>query len=277
MGYSALFVKLELMDKYNLEPKKLFDKISIKCCDIKSSCDRYILKVKSKKDNYFYVLVEEHESIEYLDGIIVSAKLKIKYSIDNFNIYSSRPIISSTYFDALYLNKSWIKSASITGGALFLDPEEYTGNKIGSYFMNVVIKWIQKFENTPIDKIELVANQATNNNKERRNRFYEQFGITFSYDKNRENGYSNPINSHDLIQTSNWKNNISIFSMLDVVEKLSSTNHKNDTLTNQNEKYQEEHKNIYNNPLRWVLKFYQYQVIKLLLIIMLVLVVYIRL
>ncbi|RBH51717.1 hypothetical protein C3F00_033385, partial [Pseudomonas sp. MWU13-2860] len=73
---------------------------------------------------------------------------------------------------------------SLTGsrgasGTVFLDPEPMRGQRIGTYLMNEVVNWAQRWPEADVHPIRLNSNQGYEENRARRNRFYEQFGIVF--------------------------------------------------------------------------------------------------
>lgn len=55
--------------------------------------------------------------------------------------------------------------------------------------MNEIVKWAKQWPEANILKITLGEGDAYDENMERRNRFYEQFGIEFNYhDESRKTG-----------------------------------------------------------------------------------------
>lgn len=47
--------------------------------------------------------------------------------------------------------------------------------------MNEIVEWVQHWPEESVDGIKLLARQAKDDNKARRNWFYEQFGLVFDY------------------------------------------------------------------------------------------------
>lgn len=201
-----------------LENNNLHEKITLYLGDKAISCKRYFLKLHPGPKQLYpvFMLIEEHETVVNHGGQIKEAYLKIKYSFMSYRSLHSTMDDRVHYFDAYYKPSG----ASLTGGAVFVDPAIYRGKKIGSYFLNVVIRWLQKFDDVPLNTIELVAHQATDENKARRNRLYEQFGITFNYDKDGLAGLSNPISTHQLNTTDRWQQSILVLESDELIDTL---------------------------------------------------------
>ncbi len=110
--------------------------------------------------------------------------------------YSNNPIISLTY------------PSPPSKGAVFLDCAP-KGQRIGTYLMNQIVEWAKQWPEATICPISLQAGQATIDNKARRNRFYEQFGLTFDYtDIEQKEGQSRPMPASALTPVATWQENI---------------------------------------------------------------------
>lgn len=122
--------------------------------------------------------------------------------------YSDNPITSLTY------------PSPPSKGAVFLDfaPK---GQRIGTYLMNQIVVWAKQWPEATICPISLQASQATIDNKARRNRFYEQFGLTFDYtDTEQKEGQSRPIPANALTPVANWQKNIHERNVPDYIGEL---------------------------------------------------------
>lgn len=103
-------------------------------------------------------------------------------------------------------------------GAVFLDLPGLEGNRIGTYLMNEIVLWAKQWPDASIGTIELTSGQAGDSNRERRNRFYEQFNIEFDYDdEEHRSGKSRPLKAAQLTTTDAWKRNITLTSVVDFV------------------------------------------------------------
>lgn len=110
---------------------------------------------------------------------------------------------------------------SLTGGTVFLDPEELRGQRIGTYLMNEIVCWAGQWPHANVQPIQLEASQADEDNKERRNRFYERFGLEFDYvDATKCAGRSRPIRVGELRPIESWRQNIAERDVPDVVSGL---------------------------------------------------------
>lgn len=188
-----------------------------------------ILLLKVYKDEIsaevpsFIILLEKKE-VKTLDNFELDT-LTISYRVLNIN--STRD--GHGYFGASYNKRT--KCVSITSdstfeGAIFLDPQEIRGYRIGTYIMNQIISWAkQNYPNSILNTITLYQLQARPENKERRNRFYEQFGINFNYnnDKKEEGKSCNNIFINQLNLVETWKKNIREEMIIDCLADMVET------------------------------------------------------
>lgn len=92
---------------------------------------------------------------------------------------------------------------------VFLDPEELRGYRVGTYLMSQIVLWVQRWPDAEVRDIELMIGQAYVENKLRRNRFYEQFGLVFDYsDGENKVGRSRPMLARQLTPVDTWQKNI---------------------------------------------------------------------
>lgn len=82
---------------------------------------------------------------------------------------------------------------SITGGSVMLDLAHLRGFHLGTYLQDEVVRWAKQWPNAAIRRIWLSPVDSQDENRERRNRFYEQFGIQFDYAEERKSGTSTPM------------------------------------------------------------------------------------
>ncbi|WP_176060968.1 hypothetical protein [Paraburkholderia sp. BCC1876] len=124
-------------------------------------------------------------------------QLTLSYLVVGGSHLSSR--VLKGQFNACY--DSGMKTVSLTSHTLSVDVLDLTlpgleGHGIGTYLMNTIVLWARQFPpDTDVNTIKLRPGQAIGDNKARRNRFYEQFGIEFDYDDpmTRETGKSRPM------------------------------------------------------------------------------------
>jgi GNAT superfamily N-acetyltransferase len=107
-------------------------------------------------------------------------------------------------------NRVSLSAPKATRGAIFLDLNGLQGQRIGTYLMNEIVKWAKNWPEAAVHSIGLSSLQATDEeNKCRRNAFYEQFGLVFDYDDlEKRSGSSRPMLARDLIVVDRWKENI---------------------------------------------------------------------
>lgn len=102
-----------------------------------------------------------------------------------------------------------LTSASSGRGAVFLDLPGLQGQRIGTYLMNEIVTWAKRWPDAMVNRVQLLAGQANDENKDRRNWFYEQFGLVFDYtDSEHREGRSRQIPAAALRSIDTWKANI---------------------------------------------------------------------
>lgn len=85
------------------------------------------------------------------------------------------------------------------------------GMRLGTYVFNIIVGWAKQWPSAVVNRIVVVGVDAYNENRIRRNRFYEQFGLVFDYaDERHRDGESRPMPAGDLQQVSTWKQNIKV-------------------------------------------------------------------
>lgn len=193
-----------------------------------------VLEIKDKDglrdDALGFVLVERRESYRhYSDGPLEAASICFSFKR-----------VAGTYTYGSH-GQGWfvggftpdINTVSLTStiawseGGVFLDLPGLAGQRIGTYLMNEIVRWVQQWPSATVASIKLDAGQAQPNNKERRNRFYEQFGIVFDYDdEQRRSGKSRPMLSKDLKTVETWRKNIVEHTMHDYLESLVDLNER---------------------------------------------------
>jgi GNAT superfamily N-acetyltransferase len=127
-------------------------------------------------------------------------------------------------FDGSYSkrdNMVSLTSASPGGGAVFLDLPGLYGQRIGTYLFNEIVTWAQYWPEATVYSVTLLAGQAGEDNKARRNRFYEQFGLVFEYaDPEHREGKSLPMLVKALMPVETWKANIKERQALDYIADI---------------------------------------------------------
>jgi hypothetical protein len=184
----------------------------------------------SAKEAPFFTIILEKEEVNS-EGDFGLDSLTISYRV----LDRCATGVGHGWFGASYDRRAKrlsITSDSMSRGAVFLDPEEIRGYRIGTYIMNQIILWAKhNYSSAILDTITLCQGQANLENKERRNRFYEQFGIKFNYSNDKkEEGKSNKTFINQLTTVETWKKNIKEVEITDYLIE------KKETLKNQKQK-----------------------------------------
>ncbi|TJZ66691.1 hypothetical protein [Chitiniphilus eburneus] len=152
-----------------------------------------------------------------------------------------------------------LTSESTSRGAVFLDLPGLEGQRVGTYLMNEIVQWVRQWPEATVRSVELLSGQAHGENKARRNRFYEQFGLKFDYrDPEQREGLSRPMLSEALTPVETWQSNI---RECDVREYLGGVLYDRDRLgfeLSQRERairnLSDEIKRAEAHPVRWALR-----------------------
>jgi len=200
-GYAK---RMETEDSRSLVPRLL-------------TCPAVVLIVHPRGDQSGAVcaeLVVQRSDVDPFEGRGGSddRKLTLSYLVVGGSHLNSRVLKGE--FCASY--DSGMRTVSLTShvlyaGALDLGLSGFAGQGIGTYLMNTIVWWAKQFpSDTNVNTITLLSGQAVGANKERRNRFYEQFGIEFAYDDPvaRETGKSLPMSVKNLSTLQEWASNV---------------------------------------------------------------------
>jgi len=210
-----------------------------------------------------WLLVERLESVEHdrSDGSIRRASICLSYQ--RIKPRGAQDVLSQGTFCGGY-SKTPIEAVSLTStsmgrGGVFLEPQALRGHRIGTYLMNEIVVWAKKWPEAQLHSIELSWGQGQDNNRERRNRFYEQFGIAFEYaDEERRSGLSRPMPAKSLVPTDSWQANIverPVFDYLaDILYAEQTASFELQLRSAAIRDLVNERNAAYNHPGRWFLK-----------------------
>lgn len=99
--------------------------------------------------------------------------------------------------------------------------------RLGTYVFNIIVGWAKQWPTAQVNSIELVEVDARGENRLRRNRFYEQFGLVFGYaDDQCRSGKSRQMPAADLNQVTKWKQNIIVHGVHKHLGKVLQQNHQ---------------------------------------------------
>lgn len=157
-----------------------------------------------------------------------------------------------------------LTSSTSGSGAVFLDPPSLRGLRIGTYLMNEIVMWAQRWPDAIVNSVSLSSGQARDDNKDRRNWFYEQFGLVFDYsDTEHTEGRSRPMPVKELIQVDEWKKNITERRMVDyLADVLYAERDASSELKHRTKVLHERIADIRKaeaSPIRWALKMLYYK------------------
>lgn len=218
-------------------------------------------------DPVAWLLVERQETYrrDHRDNKLYEASIRISYQ--KITARHSHRDGGKGRFDGSYskpYNSVSLTSTSMSKGAVFLDLPGLDGQRIGTYLMNEIVRWVQRWPEATVNSVELLSGQANGDNKERRNRFYEQFGLVFDYtDPERQEGHSRPMLAGDLIAIETWRQNITERRMPDyLADVLYSEERASSELIHRNRACSDliaEIRRAEAKPIRWALKILYYQ------------------
>ena len=114
-------------------------------------------------------------------------------------------------------NKVSLTSPTLSSGGVFMDLEGLKGQRITTFFMNEIVEWVKQWADATVASITVLEDHGRDpENRARRNRLYEQFGLEFDYeDKLCQGGKSRPMLACGLTPTSAWTENISVLRVFD--------------------------------------------------------------
>lgn len=208
-----------------------------------------------------WIVVEREEKYERdANNEICSASIRLSYRrvTTRHSSYEN----GHGHFDGCYsriFNAVSLTSSSMANGSVYLGLPELYGQRVGTYLMNVVVEWVQQWPDAAVNPIELRMGQARAENKARRNRFYEQFGLRFDYlDSGKREGVSRPMQVRALNVVETWEKNIFEHSMFDhLAEHLDAVESAQAKLAALSHAYaylSEEQKKAEARPFRWAIK-----------------------
>lgn len=222
------------------------------------------MEVRDPKEPYEaiqgYLIVEREEKSSLHENTVSSASVTLHYQRilpDKNRWNGGRESFSASYLRAT--NAVSITSAFMGEGAIYLGIPELHGHRIGTYLMNEIIQWAKQWPTATLVQFKLSENDGYEENKERRNRFYEQFGIKFRYSNNeRKSGASLPMPVGDLVEVGTWKKNISELCIQEFIAGLLSdgrtARYDIQALQRANKSWREELRKAERTPIRWALK-----------------------
>lgn len=156
----------------------------------------------------------------------------------------------------------------IGGGAVFVDPDELCGHRIGTYLMDYIVHWARQWPEATVEPIKLKADQGMGEAGLRRNRFYEQFGLRFDYTSSAKlAGKSVPMPAGELVESRAWEQNITVHELPTVLERqFAKAKQAEEELSDMKRREKimaAELTSAYLKPLRWALRTHWHSLVNL--------------
>lgn len=133
---------------------------------------------------------------------------------------NGRPLRYVASYDDSRNEVSLIAGGVISGNGL---PEELKGKHISTYMMSRIVRWAKEhFPSAGVKQIVLAEIDAFGDNKDRRNRLYEQIGYKFDFgDAECKTGKSKKMSVQELNDVRTWEDHIKELSAdTFIIEKL---------------------------------------------------------
>ncbi len=229
----------------------------------------YVLEVRAREQPdgspLAWLLIERQEVLrrDDRDGSIYEASIRISY--ERVESEHGHRVAWKGYFSGGY-SRGFIgdPSVSLTSettskGAVFLDPQDLQGHRVGTYLMNEIVTWVRQWPEATVRSVELLEGQSHSENKARRNRFYEQFGLAFDYrDPEHREGSSRPMYASALTPVETWKTNIRERDVREFIGKVICDHERMKLELSQRERAVEslrsQIKQAEARPIRWALQ-----------------------
>lgn len=157
------------------------------------------------------------------DGIVMEARIELDYQrLDpGFARGARAGAFVGGYSHYTGGQVSITSGSPASEGGVFLDLPGLQGQRIGTYLMNQVVLWVKRWPHAQLATVHLYASGAHHqDNRLRRNRLYEQFGVTFDYDdpQGQGSGGSRTMAAGDLTACDAWRHNITERPVLESLE-----------------------------------------------------------
>lgn len=178
------------------------------------------LDASDKQSPCAWVFLHREEKCTYRNAdkeVVEEASITLTYT--SVDTYPGPRIRAGGTFTASY--SRWGNCISLTGlsphgrGAIML-ADGLRGMRLGTYIFNIIVGWAKQWPDAQINSIRVEEVDAYEENRLRRNRFYEQFGLMFDYADDRcRSGRSRLMPARDLHQVDAWEQNIIVHSVDD--------------------------------------------------------------
>ncbi|WP_157130029.1 hypothetical protein [Achromobacter ruhlandii] len=191
----------------------------------------YVLEVRDKHKPeglpIRWILVERTEtrSVGH-DGKLIRARIRMAFQplrVDGSLYLEDGGFFAGSYSPGVAGRPSdlSITAEDIYGGNVMIKSAALRGNRIGSHLMNEIVEWAMKWPDASVMPIMVAAVDAGPDNRERRNKFYGNFGITFPpCDGPLIEGRSLPMLAAQLTPHRTWEQNIVVKDIPSYIDEL---------------------------------------------------------
>lgn len=180
---------------------------------------------------------------------------------------------------------TWQRSAdgtewvSLTGGSVMLSGQGVPrGHHIGTYLFDEVVRWAKQWPNAQVMTIKLSETDADDENRDRRNDFYQQFGIRFQFNEGQKSGRSMPMLVAGLqsVEPRRWKRDIVEHGVYEFLRMRLDDANESATAIKRLESTQSDFRHACAKPFRWACrqfwKTHRYHVIGILFVAFVILI-----
>lgn len=206
-----------------------------------------------------WLLVERVEDYLYDENNnLLNAEIRLYWEV--IGPGRARHLPGHRYFGGRY-SPNGINGASVSlvQESVFLDPPEIRGHRVGTYLMNEIVVWAKQWPEAAVEPVRLDVGQSDDVNKDRRNRFYERFGLVFEYDDpDKRSGQSRPMQARDLVLVESWKQTLREWDVRDYITDLLCGSERMERELQHRQRIidnlSSEIRGVERKPLRWALQ-----------------------
>ncbi|CUJ49287.1 hypothetical protein [Achromobacter kerstersii] len=191
----------------------------------------YVLEVRDKHKPRSapirWILVERTETrSEGHDGKLIRARIRMAFQplrVDGSLYLEDGGFFAGSYSPGFGGRPSElsITAEDIHGGNVMIKESALRGNRIGTHLMNEIVEWAMQWPDASVVPIKLAAIDARADNRERRNKFYANFGIAFPSSAGPLiEGRSLPMLAAQLTPHRTWEENIIVKDVPSYIDEL---------------------------------------------------------
>lgn len=166
------------------------------------------------QDPCAWVFVRREEKYTFHEKTKEVQEAFITVSYQSVDLHPSHRMRRGGTFTASY--SQWGERISLTGHSPhgrgdIMVADGLRGMRLGTYVFNIIVGWAKQWPSAQVNSISLSEVDGHGDNRLRRNRFYEQFGLVFDYaDDLCRGGKSRPMPAGGLQQVTTWEKNITV-------------------------------------------------------------------